>query len=509
MKTKNVIGFILISCFLVSLVAPAVKADTLTRDDFLQESFSKTVDFLDYVRTYAANNSLTPPPANQHAWLYMNYINTSGLKVFYAGLDNVTFGSEAALRIPMQSFIMHYKTSNKTRDVILESTFLMLLAFNETADSIYTNSPDMNDTLWASFSLGFDLSTFNASLPIFNSKTEQIPLTSSADKLTWTWGMKYTNLTALWWQTWITPGNPHSAIKPAAITVYDELTFTYNLAINPSSGTATLTENHVIGRMLDLLLLWTDPGQILPSLIHYNSTGTYWFGAQISPSYTIHNFIQDQQIKMSIVNFQQSILADHETYSQTSTGQNALENETDVSNTSVGTYADDGEKISEASFGTKAAYKLFNYTADQTETQYNTYNATARTTKPVGYAKNAGLFTYHIVLMKFLPLVVVHMFPGMYAKAVATISNMSLANYFYVTAYPTYSGYRVEHDPTLTVYLTTQAAGGTDTLNPQNIWPFLALAAVAVVILIAVAVMIARRKPKQTQTTQTSPPTPP
>ena len=500
LKTKYVIALMLTGIFLLGLFAPVVKADTLTQDDFLQESFSKTVDFFDYVRTYAANHSLDVPPAYYHAWLYMNYINTSGLKLLYAGLDNVTFGGSAAFRIPMQSFIMHYKTNNKTRDVILESTFLMLLAFNETADSIYPESPDMNDTLWASFSMGFDLSDLGVTLPFLNSKTEQIPLTPSNNNLTWTWGMKYTNLTAYWWQTWINPEDPHyDQTLPAAITIYDELSFTYNLNINPSAGTATLTENHIIGRMRDL---WH-------GLFHYNSTGTYgWAGLIKWSNDTIYDFIQNNQIKMSIVNFQQSILADHTTYSQTATGQNALTNETDVSNSAIGTYADDGEKISEANFGMKDTYKLFNYTADPTETQYSTYNATARTTKPIGYAKNAGLFTYHIVLMKFLPLVVVHMFPGMYAKALATLSNMSLANYFYVIAYPTYSGYRVEHDPTLTVYLTTTEA--ENPLSPRNIWPFLALAAVAAIILIAIAVMVLRRKPKQAaQSIQRSPPAPP
>jgi len=263
------------------------------------------------------------------------------------------------------------------------------------------------------------------------------------------------------------------------------------LTINPSGNTTTLTENHVIGRMRDL---WY-------GLAHYNSTGTYGpFGLVKIGNDTVYDFIQNNQIKMSIVNFQTSILADHTTYSQTSTGQNALTSDADISKTSVGTFADDGEKISQADFGTKDTYKLFNYTADQTETTYSTYNATARTTKPVGYAAISGLFTYHIALMKLLPLVVVHMFPGMYAKSLATLSNMSLANYFYVVAYPTYSGYRVEHDPTLTVYMSVTEAANP--LSPGNIWPFLVLAAAAAIILIAIGVMVVRRKPKQTQQTQ-------
>jgi hypothetical protein len=498
MKIKNLTAILLISIALFSIIAPSVRAAaTLTKEDFLEESFSKTVDFFDYVRTYAANNNITVPPAaqNYHAYLYTNYINTSGLHLFYAGLDNVTFGNEAALRIPMQSFIMHYKTNNRTRDVILASTFLMLLAFNETGNSIYPDSPDIHDTLWASFSLGFDLSAFNAILPFLNSKTETFPLTHSDDNLQWSWGMKYTNLTALWWQTWINPADPrYEHNQPAAITVYDELTFTYNLTIDPTAHTATLTENHVIGRMRHLL--W--------GLFHFNSTGTY-IGNLKTSSDTIYDFIQKNQIKMSIVNFQTSILADRETYSQTPTGQNITNTETAITDTSIGTYADDGEKISEANFGAKKTYNLFNYTADPTETDYTTYNATARTAKAAGYAGNAGLFSYHIGLMKFLPLVVVHMFPGLYMRALSTITNMSKANYFYVIGYPTYSGYRVEHDPTLTVYLTIETPT-PDILDPQKLGGILLVGIIAIVIIIAAALVLRRRKPKQTPPQPPAPP---
>ena len=504
MKIKNLTAILLISIALFSIIAPSVRAvATLTKEDFLKDSFSKTVDFFDYVRTYAANNNITVPPAAQkyHAYLYTNYINTSGLHLFYAGLDNVTFGNEAALRIPMQSFIMHYKTNERTRDVILTSTFLMLLAFNETGNSIYPDSPDIHDTLWASFSLGFDLSALNATIPFLNSKTETIPLTHSDDKLTWQWGMKYTNVTALWWQTWIDPIYPHfDSNWPIALTVYDELTFTYKLTIDPTAHTATLTENHIIGRMRQLLV------GIIPLLwVHYNSTGKYGMLGNRLSGETIYDYIQNNGIKMTIVNFQTSILADRETYSQTPTGQNVTNTETAISDTSIGTYADDGEKISEANFGTKKTYNLFNYTADPTETDYTTYNATARTAKAAGYAGNAGLFSYHIGLMRFLPLVVVHMFPRLYMRALSTITNMSKANYFYVIGYQTYSGYRVEHDPTLTVYLTTETPT-PDILNPQKLGGILLIGIIAIVIIIAAALVLRRRKPKQTPPQPPAPP---
>jgi len=490
MKIKNLLGILFISIISIS-ATPPIFADTLLASDFTQESWAKTVDFYDYARTYATDHGMTPPPDNHHAYLYMTYLNTMGLHMLYTGLSNITFGGEAYFTIPMQTFMMHYKTENQSRDIIMASTFLMLLAFNETGSSTYANSPDIYDTLWASFSMGFDLSALNSTLPVLNSKTQTIPLTHSDDKLQWSWGMKYTNLTALWWRTYISPTSPHfEGNWPVAITVYDELTFTYNLTINPDTHTATLTENHVIGRMRHLLLFagifW----------INYNSTGTYWLGSKSND--TIYDFIQNNQIKMSIANFQTSIMLDRETYSKSASGEEVADADKMVSDSSITTYADDGEKIFDVAFGAKQTYKLYNYTAYPSENMSDTYNATTRTCKINGFAGNAGLFTYHIGLMKFLPLLVVNMHPQLYQKAKESISNMSRANYFYLIAYPTYSGYRVEHDPTFTVYLTTSSAA-----PPPSWGGILIFGVIVAAVIVAVATLLRRRKPKQ------QPPPPP
>jgi hypothetical protein len=498
MKNKNLLTLLLTSIALISITAPAFAIDTLTASDFKQESWAKTVDFMTYARQYAQSNGLTPPPSYWHAYLYMTYVNTRGLQVLYAGLDNITFGGILTFRIPMQSFIMHYKTNNNTRDVILASTFLMLLAFNETTNTIYTNSPDMNDTLWASFSMGFTLNQLNATLPTLNAKTTLLPLTHTDDNH-WSWGMKYTNLTAYWWQTFINPDNPHyGENRPTAITVYDELTFTYNLTINPTDNTATITENHIIGRMSQLLLFSA------PFWLYFNSTGTYLLGNLIPDSPTIYEFLQENQVKMSIIDYQTSVLLDRETVSKTAQDQNVTDTETPITDTTISTYTDDGEKISQADFGAKETYKLYNYTEDQTEQTYDTYNSTARTAKINGFSGNTGLFAYHIGLTKFLPLLVLNMNvpTQLRTRAIGTIANMTRANYLYIIAYPTYSGYKIEHDPQITVYLTLE--------TPQNSFAGILLIAGIAAIIVASAIIIRRRKPKQPQQTlEPTIPTPP
>jgi hypothetical protein len=404
--------------------------------------------------TSAATNGLATPEnfSLWHTNLYSMYINTSGLKLFYAGLENITTNEQTYLTIPMQSFLMYYKTNN-TRDAILASTFLMLMAFNETSTTLYPNSPDQNDILYASFSLGFDLSALNVTLPIYSSKTETIPLEGSADRWQWTWGMKYTNLTAIWWRTWIDPHNPHFDNSwPLALTVYDELTFTYKPTIDPAAGTATLQESHVIGRMRDLIV------GILPILwTHYNSTGMYGMAGRRLSGQTIYDYIQNNGLKMSIVNFQTSIVADHQTYSATASGTNVTQTATQVNNEPVTTYTDEGEKISSTDFGTKQTYALFNFTSDPTETTFSTYDSVTRTISAAEFSGNGDLFALHIGLMKLLPLVVVHMYPGLFAKAMDTLSNMSKANFWYTVSYPEYSGYRIEHDPIITAFIAQTA----------------------------------------------------
>jgi len=196
-------------------------------------------------------------------------------------------------------------------------------------------------------------------------------------------------------------------------------------------------------------------------------------------------------------------MIDHDTYSQSASGQNVTDSDNDVSGGQITTYADDGERIFDVAFGVKETYKLYNYTADPTENTFSTYNSTTRTAKIGGFANNAGLFQVHIGLMKLLPLVVWYFNPGIYNAAKDTITNMSRARYFYLIAYPTYSGFRVEHDPVTTIYLTTTVA------TPPNLIGLILIGAFIVAVAVGAVALIRRRKPKTQPTEPTQPPTTP
>jgi hypothetical protein len=366
------------------------------------------------------------------------------------------------------------------------------MAFNETDNSVFDQSPDRNDTLFASFSLGYDLGELFAGSdrPDLNSGSEVIPLESSEDGLIWTWGMKYTDLAAFWWKTSIDPNNPIRDPRPIALTVYDELTFTYRLEIDPVSGEANLSMNYSIGRMRDLWIFWWLI--ILPIAVHYNSTGCYRLNGQLISEETIHDFLQNQGIKMSVVNFQATAILDHSAYFE-SMGTDVQNNEVLVDNTIIEAFADDGELIFDADFSTKDSYDLFDYSVDPAENTYETYQTITRTTKIAGFARNP-IFGVHTSLMRLIPTVLASMDPELYEQAKDHLLDMSYADYFYITAYPEYDGYRIEHDPILTAYchLTTGSSLPGDT-NPSGMG-FLVLVGVVVVLVVAIALITKRRQ---------------
>jgi hypothetical protein len=94
--------------------------------------------------------------------------------------------------------------------------------------------------------------------------------------------------------------------------------------------------------------------------------------------------------------------------------------------------------------------------------------------------------------MRYLPLILVHMYPQLYQRAKETITNMTRADYLFLISYPNYSGYRIEHDPLYTIYFAPTAATG------RNYGAFITLAVIGGVMVAAVAIVISRKKrPKQ------------
>ncbi len=482
-------------------ISPAFAVDYLRPSDFGRGSWSKTIDYLEYVDVYATLHGKPRPPAGAHAYLYMNYINQSGVQILYAGLSNITMGLGAlSVTLPIQTLMVHYKTQNSSRDVVTASSYIMLLAYNESEPTIHQGSPDRNDTLFASFSLGFDLSSLiPTNAPALNSRTKTIPLTNP-EANRWHWGMTYTNLTAIWWRIWVDPANSTYQSAPVAISVYEELTFTYDLLFDMDRNTTQIISNYVIGRMTDLWVVDTW-WWFIPVIVHYNSTGCYRLDHSYYSSETIHHFLNSHDISMSMVFFQASVLLDHITES-TLDGETIGDDELIVSEQKIVTNADDGEHIYDVDFGSKNNYKLYNSTSETT----GEYSATTRTAHRGGFTGNP-VFNIHTFLMRYIPAVLIHMDPPLYEQAKNNLLNMTYADYFYIISYPTYDGYRIEHDPLFTVYFAPAA-----NVVPPNYGGIIILFAIISTIVIAIIVIVKRRGskgPSYSLKKQSTPPPPP
>lgn len=468
------------------LIVP-VSAEQLLKEDFEQPYFAKIVDFFDYARAWAVLKGLSEPPQHWHANVYMTYVNQIGFQLLYAGLQDISLVRNVDLTIPMQTILMHYKTQETNQDALVASSFLMVMGFNDTDTSLNTGSPDRNDNLWASFSRGINLTELfpDMTFPTFNSGSEILELTHSTDGTgieTWEWGMRYKNLTALWvtadladeWNT-----NPN---RPFGLATYDELTFKYTLTL-VSDGTATLHKDYVVGSMHDLFVFggWF---LIWPIYNHYNSTGCYRYNANVS-DVTVYEFLEENEVSMSIVEYQKVILLEKETQTVTEGGDDVSGTEVDVSDSSLLTYTADGELICNYNFGAKPEYMLYNLS----EPEPTTHDAIVWTYDVTGYARNHNLFQFQTSFQRYVPLILVGMYPQLYQRAKDTITDISVADCLYVISYPSYGGYKIDHDPVMTMYFAP-----TQTIDPfSSLRGPLLLVCLAIPAIVVIALVMRRR----------------
>jgi len=424
----------------------AQASDEITAADFTLGSFSKTIDLFDYVRKHAEAVGGTPPPANWTSALVVNYINQFEVKLLYMGLAGVDFG-KAKFQVPLQSIVERFNTT-KGELAMTASSFLMLMTFNDTKASLYPESPDKNDNLWVSFTMGTDYSEImpEGKLPKLVTSVETTPLMKNGDE--YTWSMKYKDLAAVWWNI----AGSGLKLLPTALSIYDELGFNYRLVFNPSEGTAKLYVTYTIGEMRDL---WTlNHIGLLPVIMHYNSTATYNAKDQKVGTETIYSFLEKNKISMSILMSQRTWVADKEVTNKVN-GSNTLSAGVDVSSGSIQSSTADGQKVLDVTFGEKKTYKL------ETANGEKTYDAVTRTADVTYYAKNPILNLQNALLF-YSNALMAHIAPVKYAEMAKLWMNATKSDYLFITSYPSYGGYEVIHDPVYTAYIppVKQATSG-------------------------------------------------
>jgi LPXTG-motif cell wall-anchored protein len=97
--------------------------------------------------------------------------------------------------------------------------------------------------------------------------------------------------------------------------------------------------------------------------------------------------------------------------------------------------------------------------------------------------------------MKLIPAVMASIDPELYEQTKDHLLDMNYADYFYITSYPTYEGYRIEHDPTITAYcqLTTNETTPKEPSQTGDLGPII-LIAIGIALLAGFLVAIRKRK---------------
>jgi hypothetical protein len=93
--------------------------------------------------------------------------------------------------------------------------------------------------------------------------------------------------------------------------------------------------------------------------------------------------------------------------------------------------------------------------------------------------------------------------PALYQEAKERITDMTRADYLYIISYPTYSGYKIEHDPTYTAYVEIQEDTGF-LGGSTNLPVYLVIIGVAAIAIIGVAVVVKRKRQNVSEISQTS-----
>jgi hypothetical protein len=410
-------------------------SDTITATDFGEGNWSKSIDLFAYARQNAEAVGGNPPPDNWTSETIVNYINQNGVEVLYMGMAGIDFG-QAKYQLPLQSIVERFNTT-KGEPAMTASSFLMLMAFNDTKTSKYPGSPDKGDNLWASFSQGTDYSALlEGKTPKLTTSVTTTPLKVNGDE--YTWGMTYKDLAAIWWNV----AGEGPKLLPAAFCIYDELGFNYRLIFNKVEGTAKLFVTYEIGEMRDL---WTmSRASLIPTIVHYNNTGTYNLRQQKIGSETLHGFLEKNKISMSILMSQRTWVAEKNVTNSLNGSTSAAEG-AEVSNGSVQSTTPDGQKVFEVNFGEKKTYKL------ETNDGEKTYDAITRIADVKYYTNNPLLKTQNAILL-YTNALLLHIAPVKYTEMAKVLANSTKADYLYITSYPTYSGYKVIHDPVYTAY---------------------------------------------------------
>jgi len=489
---------ILLGCSLITYGTVAYTPQNISAQNvdvgghnFSEKNWSATIDILDFIREKFPEAHI---PTNMSLNVYTVWVNESSipLQMLYLGFLNFTYGSLFNMTIPMQLILEHYRTPNGT-NVVLASSFMMLMVHRDEPSSVIPNVPDKNDTVWVSLTIGADAILDALELispgvnPDMKVHAEALQMNSTANH--YEWGMRYTNLVSLWFKLNMantSEGMGAADLSPLkAISILSELTFIYKMDINPPVGTgignATIRMNYRIGEFTDIWNFNFEGNPLTWYMYYFNQTYSDDLLSVLPPAWdNVTHFLSDNDLKLSLAFYQKAALVNYAATYEDEEGNPAANQDMNITVRKIGSYVG-GKKILETGLGVgKVPYDLYDGTPP------SIHDSVAYTREFHGLRDHNVFAGVTLFLPAILRLAALHLEPHLPSSVSIDFAS---SDFIFTVSYPAWGGYRIVHDPYFAVYTTSPpagAGGGFPTL--------LIVGGIGAVVVIAAVVVFLRRR---------------
>jgi len=415
-----------------------------------------------FTEEYWTNDSIAIERNNVTINLFASYVNYNGTGAFQAfllALGTVEdLENDTVFTLPYQFFGMHY-TTPRGREVFIGAVLAFLFAYKDENNS---SLPDPGNEKFC-YIIPYGFGNTSETRP----EAEAIP----AQKLGeghYRFGVTYRNLYARIVDANSPLGFWASLLFPLLVAKFSELTVTYDICVNTTSGEVVAETFYEIGQIENVWLLGWIPMDT--------------------------DFLREEPWGIGATHYVCIFTSNYEVSAGTTTigsGIEVLENAT----ISVG---DDDERAFQV--GTRGTYDLINETDGEIVGEDLTAYAALLHARLREHVLVAWQLPFSADLLATLAYALSGQLQTIYDGPLDLYEHADTAftasPLWYVTAFPLFGGYRVEHDPVYTAYTSIgQTTGGRGLRTWLGIALIAGAALVGVIVLMIVVIVVTKRSP--------------
>ncbi len=501
MRIKNKFAIVSMTLILGSsffIILPSARAASLEETighNFQEDYWSILYDFAgqylekDYnpgEHSDELTNGLIDNNTQTDSKFFLAYNKVQNVQTLYIAMQNLTWEAENSSIMaygcaPYQILLQHFRPPGQLNyHVFIINTFLGLLAYRERNMDFKNDVPDEEDELYLGWSYYSEFHKALVNLILLlngvpehmlfddseRTTAEPIPLEETEENQ-FKYGMSYKNVFILWQKINITEGLDDSVTgvdvinKCSAFALLSEINFTYVVKYQDSDieglGEVTTTTEYDIGEMEGLWVVGDSEsvvdhfaGEYVPLTKPKNVDTTlgYYTGN------ALHDRIDGDEnvpgFSLSVVNHANILVYNTSATEEGFQGAEFIDQSGNTLGASV-------KNITQAKydFFEEPAYKIdFASKPDYLLNDADEYPSPVRVLKNDSMEVDLG-FTHSFSMRSLLSLAIAQMTGSFWAGLTALFSSrLDDAQFFYLTCFPTWSGYSIKQDPTFSVYVT-------------------------------------------------------